>query len=903
MIKVVVKAQDGTRELTLTDNCVVLGRAGECGIKLTDLKASRRHAQLEKVGSEWRLKDLESPNGTRLNGREVDGAPVNAGDEIRIGETSILITEIDTPPVSRPKTEVVEKQAVPIERKLEVKNRIDDMRRVIDEARDRESAPVRLKILRRLAGVAVLLILATGAAIVGMALLRETPGTADKLADRRDKQNADLAKAAGNAEAALAELRAKVERAEAITDDLIGEASQASLRYGASMKVGQNQLNPFDQLVASLLQRRAEIFTRRFGEARDQVEAALTARKYGDALAALSKFNESADRSYEDAVRELVEDVDLKVNEDFIAVRAFGRRLEETKRYADAAVYYRANSPRFAGTKHYELIKDKPEALTVLAKAEADAVAAKNRPPAQPENPIARQPEQPVKPEPPTPEQPAAKSRPSGFAARIADLVAAGKFSGRTYRFDEKRSGVPVEADGEALTVKTSAEDVKVAWTGIAPAVLFKMASDVSRGDELLAVAEFGLANGLKDDGDKLLVRILNADKKANKDKVDAVVAKARGVAVPEGGYAWDGKHGWEDAVQHDNRLAVETAVKHMKDFIASNDAKKRDALFTKAMEIHDKTTLTAQTREQVKQNTMGALKEWKKKNLESIEKRAKAMTATHLRALKVELNVRRKAALDVIYDTKIYFPEDHPNWQKGDKINGQQEVDRLVGLVRDIYEKSGSVVIGMDPSVRRDLAEIKEANEKYLTALGEQVNTEEELKQFEEICANASENQLNIKNYSLNGAEAGIYSWNRRCERYNENCREEGVTGDEKSHAKVVNDYREMMGRKRCFLDGRICKATKKHSAACDAAGRIWHVGSDGDPQSRAKAEGFTAGVGENVAIGYSHPSDIWWTGWYRASDHHRNGLSDAWNCIGYGYVGRVGTQNFSNIGAPKGF
>ena len=68
------------------------------------------------------------------------------------------------------------------------------------------------------------------------------------------------------------------------------------------------------------------------------------------------------------------------------------------------------------------------------------------------------------------------------------------------------------------------------------------------------------------------------------------------------------------------------------------------------------------------------------------------------------------------------------------------------------------------------------------------------------------------------------------------------------------------------------------------------------------AKAEGFPGGVGENVAIGYGSPSDVWWKGWYRASDHHRNGLSDAWNCGGYGYQGSVGTENFSNIGAPKG-
>jgi len=44
----------------------------------------------------------------------------------------------------------------------------------------------------------------------------------------------------------------------------------------------------------------------------------------------------------------------------------------------------------------------------------------------------------------------------------------------------------------------------------------------------------------------------------------------------------------------------------------------------------------------------------------------------------------------------------------------------------------------------------------------------------------------------------------------------------------------------------------------------------------------------------------DTWERGWYRASDHHRNGLGGRWTCLGYGYAGRVGTQNFSAIPVP---
>ncbi len=106
-----------------------------------------------------------------------------------------------------------------------------------------------------------------------------------------------------------------------------------------------------------------------------------------------------------------------------------------------------------------------------------------------------------------------------------------------------------------------------------------------------------------------------------------------------------------------------------------------------------------------------------------------------------------------------------------------------------------------------------------------------------------------------------------------------------------------------RCWryrINGCSNRTSRPHSAACNAAGRIWHNGPDGTPQSRAQAEGFAGGVAENVAIGYGNPRDIWTRGWYRASDHHRNAVGAGHTCIGYGYVGNVGTQNFAAAGAP---
>ena len=58
---------------------------------------STRHAELRHQDGGWVLVDLESRNGSYLNGRRVQGqSPVAAGDEIRLGETGPRLTVVST---------------------------------------------------------------------------------------------------------------------------------------------------------------------------------------------------------------------------------------------------------------------------------------------------------------------------------------------------------------------------------------------------------------------------------------------------------------------------------------------------------------------------------------------------------------------------------------------------------------------------------------------------------------------------------------------------------------------------------------------------------------------------------------------------------------------------------------
>ena len=67
-----------------------LGRSADSSLVLEDEFASARHAQLIRVDDEtWMVSDLQSTNGTFVNGKRVGDEPVPAtvGDVIRIGRT------------------------------------------------------------------------------------------------------------------------------------------------------------------------------------------------------------------------------------------------------------------------------------------------------------------------------------------------------------------------------------------------------------------------------------------------------------------------------------------------------------------------------------------------------------------------------------------------------------------------------------------------------------------------------------------------------------------------------------------------------------------------------------------------------------------------------------------------
>lgn len=79
---------------TVAADSVILGR-GPGTIQVEDKAASRRHAEIFRVGELCFIRDLESKNGTYLNDAKVQEEILKSGDRIRIGSTVYLFADED----------------------------------------------------------------------------------------------------------------------------------------------------------------------------------------------------------------------------------------------------------------------------------------------------------------------------------------------------------------------------------------------------------------------------------------------------------------------------------------------------------------------------------------------------------------------------------------------------------------------------------------------------------------------------------------------------------------------------------------------------------------------------------------------------------------------------------------
>jgi hypothetical protein len=100
MPKLIIRKGDkvGT-EYPLPKESRILGRSKRADIQVPGAKVSRKHAEVYFDDGVYRLRDLNSSNGTLVNGRRLqEEIAISSGDRIQIGHTLLEFFDENAPP-------------------------------------------------------------------------------------------------------------------------------------------------------------------------------------------------------------------------------------------------------------------------------------------------------------------------------------------------------------------------------------------------------------------------------------------------------------------------------------------------------------------------------------------------------------------------------------------------------------------------------------------------------------------------------------------------------------------------------------------------------------------------------------------------------------------------------------
>jgi ABC transport system ATP-binding/permease protein len=114
MVRLVISDNEGsTTVVPLLRDDITIGRKEGNTIRLTERNISRQHAHLVKSNGVYKLRDLDSYNGVIVNGKRIHGeSDLSTGDQIQIGDYTIMVEEEVAKPVAADEPTTVSQRPV-----------------------------------------------------------------------------------------------------------------------------------------------------------------------------------------------------------------------------------------------------------------------------------------------------------------------------------------------------------------------------------------------------------------------------------------------------------------------------------------------------------------------------------------------------------------------------------------------------------------------------------------------------------------------------------------------------------------------------------------------------------------------------------------------------------------------
>ncbi|MCA8943982.1 MAG: FHA domain-containing protein [Planctomycetes bacterium] len=257
------------------------------------------------------------------------------------------------------------------------------------------------------------------------------------------------------------------------------------------------------------------------------------------------------------------------------------------------------------------------------------------------------------------------------------------------------------------------------------------------------------------------------------------------------------------------------------------------------------------------------------------------------------ELDSRRAAALQLIFDTKRYFAPYKPPAVSGERyaeyLEVQREIDDLVEQVRQAYD--GKQKVKVPQTLHRDRERV-EWIAATLAQFGEPVDELRE--RVEWVCALPEANELTVRNFCWTVAERHAQDRADRVDRFNQN-KLRGVPRSESDQVAITNSYRRLLGRQPLAFNPKLLSSARGHADEMSDLGYFSHYSPTPgreSPFDRMRLAGYESGIAENLANHDSAKSAH--DGWTHSSGHHRNLLSASLTEFAVGNTGRYWVQNF---------
>ena len=262
--------------------------------------------------------------------------------------------------------------------------------------------------------------------------------------------------------------------------------------------------------------------------------------------------------------------------------------------------------------------------------------------------------------------------------------------------------------------------------------------------------------------------------------------------------------------------------------------------------------------------------------------------------ARKGELDAARAHALELIFDTKKYFyPYRH---RAAEYYPVQKEVDHRVEAVRDIWDEPGVVKVAQSAAMVRLLKNFDEAAKELEKRF---IDVEEKVWEVDFLRSYFGQ-KFNIQTLYRHPDERELLSYSVEVMESNTT-----VPGDikdnEREQTAVTNRYRMMFGRQPVRVVEKLVDSSRGHCKEMSEIGYFGHFSPTPGrktPYDRMRLSGYQYGASENIVAGTTDPKSSHQR-WCHSSGHHRNLLMEPWTEMGTGAYGSMMCQNFGR--APK--